>query len=168
MFLTPSPPSIAVPAAGGFAFSRQRFRFGFCRTHRGRHGLRRSSGCRDDCRPADPGVLHRGPTPLGPPARQCPPLSGVALRRLRRRTRLRTASLLGRAGVQQQQPVMRALLSTMTLSPAGPLDHLPGVLTPHRESHGRGRRRPPPRPLFLPPRRSLLYQSRPTAAPQSL
>ena len=34
----------------------------------------------------------------------------------------------------------------MALGPAGPLDHLPGGLTPRRESHGRGRVRPPPRP----------------------
>ena len=40
-------------ARAGFAYSRQRFRFGLCRTHRGRHGLRRSPGCRDDRRPVD-------------------------------------------------------------------------------------------------------------------
>ena len=44
--------SLSRPRAG-FACSRQRFRFGFRRTHRGRHGLRRSPGCRDDRRPAD-------------------------------------------------------------------------------------------------------------------
>ena len=37
-----------------------------------------------------------------------------------------------------------------------------------RESHGRGRPRPPPQPLLLLPRRSLRYQSRPTATAQSL
>ena len=33
--------------------ARQRYRFGFCRTQRGRHGLRISPGCRDGRRPAD-------------------------------------------------------------------------------------------------------------------
>ena len=41
-------------------------------------------------------------------------------------------------------------------------------LTPPRESHGRGRVRPPPRPLLLPPRRSQRCQYRPTATSQSL
>ena len=56
----------------------------------------------------------------------------------------------------------------MTLGPAGPLDPLPGGLTPRRESHGHGRVRPPPRPLLLPPRWSRRYQYRPTATAQSL
>ena len=56
----------------------------------------------------------------------------------------------------------------MALGPAGPLDHLPGVLTPRPDSHGRGRTRPPPRPLLLPPRRSRRCQYRPTASAQSL
>ena len=33
-------------------------------------------------------------------------------------------------GVQQQQPLLHPQLSTMALGPAGPLDHLPGVLPP--------------------------------------
>ena len=56
----------------------------------------------------------------------------------------------------------------MALGPAGPLDHLPGGLTPRCESHGRGPVRPPPRPLLLPPRRSRRCQYRPTASAQSL
>ena len=56
----------------------------------------------------------------------------------------------------------------MALGPAGPLDHLPGGLTPRRESPGRGRVRPPPRPLLLPPRRSRRCQYRPTATAQCL
>ena len=39
----------------------------------------------------------------------------------------------------------------MAFGLAGALGHLPGVLPPHRECHGRGRLRPPPRPLLLPP-----------------
>ena len=56
---------------------------------------------------------------------------------------------------------MPLLLLTMALDPAGPLDHPPGVLTPRRKSHGRGRPRPPPRSLFLPPRR---FRPRPRSA----
>ena len=56
----------------------------------------------------------------------------------------------------------------MALGPAGPLDHLPGGLTRRREFPGRGRVRPPPRPLLLPPRRSRRCQYRPTATAQSL
>ena len=52
MFLPPSSPLVAVPAAGGFCLQLTS-RFGFSRTHRGRHGLCRSPGCRDDRRPAD-------------------------------------------------------------------------------------------------------------------
>ena len=63
---------------------------------------------------------------------------------------------------------MHPLLSTMALGPAGPLDHLPGMLTPRREIRGRGRPCPPPRPLLLPSHRSPRYQSRPTANAQSL
>ena len=73
----------------------------------------------------------------------------------------------GRAGVQQQQLGMHPLLLTMTLGPAGPLGHLPGLQTLRRESHGRGQPRPPPRPLLLPPRRSPRYRSCPTATAQS-
>jgi len=59
-------------------------------------------------------------------------------------------------------------MSTMALGPAGPLDHLPGGLTPRRESPGRGRVRPTPRPVLLPPSRSRRCQYRPTATAQSL
>ena len=72
------------------------------------------------------------------------------------------------AGVQKQQLVLHPVLSTMALGPAGPLDHLPGGLTPRREFPGRGRVRPPPRPLLLPPRRSRRCQYRPTATAQGL
>ena len=73
------------------------------------------------------------------------------------RTRRRTATVASAA----------SLLSTMALGPAGHLDHLPGGLTPRRESPGRGRVHPPPRPLLLPPRRSRRCQYRPTATAQS-
>ena len=56
----------------------------------------------------------------------------------------------------------------MALGTAELLDHMPGVLTPRRESHCRGRPRPPPRSLLLPPRRSPWYESRPSATTQSL
>ena len=52
--------------------------------------------------------------------------------------------------------------------PGGPVHHLPGVLRPRRKSHGRGRPRPPPRPLLLSPRLSPRYPFRPTATAQSL
>ena len=52
--------------------------------------------------------------------------------------------------------------------PVGPLDHLPGVLTPRCGSRGRGRRRPPPRPLSLPLRRSPRCQTRLTVTTQRL
>ena len=98
MFLHPSPPSIAAPAAGGLCLQPTMIRSG-----------------------------HR---------------------------RLGTASPPGHAGVSQQQLVQHPLLSTMALGPTGPLDHLPGGLTPRPEFPGRGRVRSPPRPLILPPRRS--------------
>jgi len=56
----------------------------------------------------------------------------------------------------------------MALGPPGPLDHFPGGLTPRRESPGRGRVRPTPRPVLLPPSRSRRCQYRPTATAQSL
>ena len=55
-------------------------------------------------------------------------------------TRRRTATATGDA----------PLLQIMDWGPAGPVDHLPGVSTPHRESHDRGRPRRPLRPLLLP------------------
>ena len=74
------------------------------------------------------------------------------------RTRRRTATSSGNA-----PPAV-----DYGLGPAGALDHLPGVLPPRRESHGRGRLRPPPRPLLLPPLRSQRCQYRPTATAPSL
>ena len=56
----------------------------------------------------------------------------------------------------------------MNLGPAGPLGHLPDEVQPRRESHGRGRLRPPPRPLLLPTRRPARYHFRPTTTTQSL
>ena len=50
-FLHPSPPSIAAPAAGGLCLQPTTIRFGLRRTHRGRHGLRRSPCCPDGRRP---------------------------------------------------------------------------------------------------------------------
>ena len=78
------------------------------------------------------GVLRTGPTLLRPPTRPRPPLPRLALRRPRQRSLLRAASPLGRADVPQEQLVMHRLLFTMAVGPAGPLDHLPGVLTPRR------------------------------------
>ena len=46
---------------------------------------------------------------------------------------------------------------------AGPRPRLPAVSTPRRESHGRGRRRRPPRSLLLPSTRSPRYRSHLTA-----
>jgi len=83
VFLHPSPPSIAAPAAGGLCLQPTTIRFGLRRTHRGRHGLRRSPCCRDGRRPADSskGVLHRRRTRSRPRARPRLPLPRLALRR---------------------------------------------------------------------------------------
>ena len=59
-------------------------------------------------------------------------------------------------------------LYIMDSGPAGPLGHLLDEIQPRRESHGRGRLRPPPRPLLLPTRRSARCHYRPTATTQSL
>ena len=56
----------------------------------------------------------------------------------------------------------------MASGPARPLDHPPGELQSLRESHGRGRLRPSPRPLLLQTRRSAQCHFRPTATTQSL
>ena len=71
-------------------------------------------------------------------------------------TRQRTAKATGNAPP----------LSIVDSGPAGPLDHLPDEVQPHRESHGRGRLRPPPR--SLPNRRPARCHFRPTATTQSL
>ena len=86
VFLHPSPPSIAAPAAGGLCLQPTTIRFGLRRTYRGRHGLRRSPCCRDGRRSADSfkGVLHRGLTRSRPRARPRPPLPRLAPRCLRR------------------------------------------------------------------------------------
>ena len=55
----------------------------------------------------------------------------------------------------------------MASGPVGPLEHLPHMLTPRRESHGRDEPHPPPRPRLLPPRLSPRYQFRRTATTQS-
>ena len=56
----------------------------------------------------------------------------------------------------------------MASSPAVPLGHLPDELKLRREPDGRGRLRPPPRPLLLPTRRSARCPFRPTTTTQSL
>ena len=56
----------------------------------------------------------------------------------------------------------------MASGPTGTLSNLPLELQPRRESHDRGRLRPPPRPLLLPTRRSTRCYFRPTAITQSL
>ena len=112
------------------------------------------------CMQGTDSVVTTGPTVSAP-------VSPGSPARRRRRSRLWTVAPLGRTGVQQQQPAMHPLLWTMASGPAGPLDQMPGVLTPRRESHGRGRPRPPPQPLFLPLRLSPWYQFRPTATAQS-
>ena len=167
VFSPPSPPSIAVPAEGGLCLQPTTISLRSlphpprsARAPQKPRLQRRTPPSRLLCQ----GVPHREPTPSRPPAQPCLPLSHLALRHPRRRGRLPTASPLGRTDVQQQQLAMPPLLSTMALGPAGPLDHPPGVLTPRRESHGRGQPRPPPRPLLLPPRRS----TRPTATTRSL
>ena len=56
----------------------------------------------------------------------------------------------------------------MASGPAGPLGHLPDELQLCREPDGRGRLRPPPRPLHLPTRRSARCHFRSTTTTQSL
>ena len=107
MFLPPSPPSIVFPAAGGFPCSRQRFRFGFCRTHRGRQGLRRSPVCRDDRRRADSfsrsstqggdSVETTGTTVCVSPGSPAPPTAKPSSDRMSTSTHRRTATAAGNA-----------------------------------------------------------------------
>ena len=56
----------------------------------------------------------------------------------------------------------------MASGPAGPSGHLPDELQLRREPDGRGRLRPPPRPLLLPTRWPARYHFRPTTTTQSL
>ena len=53
--------------------------------------------------------------------------------------RLHATSPIGRADEQPLPLAPRRLLFIMPLSPTGPLDHPPGVLSPRREPHGRCR-----------------------------
>ena len=120
MFLHPSPPSIAAPAAGGLCLQpTTMIRFGLRRTHRGRHGLRRSPGCSDGRRPADSFKESYTGDRLG---RNHGP----------DRVRLRTASPPGFAGVQQQQLVLHPLLSTMVLGRQAPRPSARRANTPPR------------------------------------
>ena len=168
MFLPPSPPSIAAPAADGFSLQPPTLSpWILPYPPRSARAPQKPRLLRQLAQPTPSKSSTEGPPPARPPARPRPPPPRLALR-CPRRSRLRTASPLGRADVQQQQLAMHPLLSTMALSPAGSLDHLSGVLTPRRESYGRGRPRPPPRPLVLLPRQSSRYQSRPTATARSL
>ena len=64
----------------------------------------------------------------------------------RRGRRLRITSQRGRADEWQQQPVMHPSPYVMVSGPVEPLDPLPGVLTPHLESHRGSRHRRPPKP----------------------
>ena len=168
MFLHPSPPSIAAPAAGGPCLQPTTLPFR-CSPYPQRSARAPQKPLLPRCQSPSRllrGVLFRGLIRLSPRANPRPPLPRLASRRSRRLSRLRTESPPGLAGVRQQQLVLQPLLSIMALGPAGPLDHLPGGLTPRRESHGHGRVRPPPQPL--PPRRSRRCQYRPTATAQSL
>ena len=56
VFLPPSPPPKAVPAAGRSFLPLSPFRFGFCHTHRRRHGLRRRPGSSDAHRTVDSSI----------------------------------------------------------------------------------------------------------------
>ena len=76
--------------------------------------------------------------------------------------------ILERAGVQQQQLVRHPLLSTMASGPAGPHGRHPDELQLRREPDGRGRLRPPPRPLLLPTSRPARFHFRPITTKQSL
>ena len=98
-----------------------------------------------------------GPTASVPdsPGSPAPPTVKPSSDRISTRTRRRTATAAG------------------TAPPAVDYGFGPGgaprpSTAPRRESHGRGRFRPPPRPLLLPPRRSRRCQYCPTVTAQSL
>ena len=120
VFLHPSPPSIASTAVGGLCLQPTTIRFGLRRTHRGRHGLRKSPCCRDGRRPADSskGVLHRRRTRSRPRARPRLPLPRLALRRPDGEA-VGAASPPGHAGVQQQQLVLQPPAVDYGFGPGG-------------------------------------------------
>ena len=78
------------------------------------------------------------------------------------------ASLLERAGVQQQPLARHPLLSTMASEPAGSPGNRLDALQLRRESDGRGQLRLPPRPLLWPTHRPARYHFHPTMTMQNV
>ena len=108
MILHSLPPSIALPAAGGLACSRQRFRFGLCCTHCGQQGLRRSPAATTSVvqLPPSRSSVHGTASvePTGPiasastsPGFPAPQTMTHSLDRISTRTRRRSATAAGKA-----------------------------------------------------------------------
>ena len=114
-----------------------------------------------------PGAPCKGLTRSSPRARLCPSLLRLAHRRSRRRRLLPITSPLERAAVQQRKLVRDPLRSIMYSGPARPPGHFQDELQPRRKLDGRGRLRPPSRPLLFPTRRSARRHFRPTTTTQS-
>ena len=156
MFLSPSPPPTAVPAAGRLCLQPTTI---LLRSLPYRPRPARAPQKSRLPRPPSPSRLHQGvlprrPTRSRPLARPRPPHPRLTLRRPIRSSRHPTVSPLERVNVQQHPLAIHPQLWTMALGPAGPLDHLPGVPSPHRESHRRDRLHPTSRPLLLTLRRN--------------
>ena len=166
MYLPPSPPPIAVPAADNCFLPQTLLSLWFLtctlRATRARQKLPLP-------RRLLPSMLlprrelHRGPTPPPSLIRPRPPLRRPVTRHLQLPCHLRAASPLGRTEERPLALALSHLLFIMAPGPAEPLVYPLGVLTPRRESHGRDRLWPSLRPLLLPPRLPRRYPSRPAA-----
>ena len=123
MFQHPSPPPVALPAAGGSRVQPTTVSIRFLlylpwsdRAPQKPRLPRRRSPNR-----LLPGARYKGLTRSSPRARPRPSLPRLALRHPRQRRSLQTASPLGRAGVQQQRLVRHPPLSNMASGQAGAL-----------------------------------------------
>ena len=155
MYLPPSPPSIAVPAADTFFLPPTPFspRFEPC-------PLRVARALQKPPLPRrlSPSILllhqalNRESIPPRSLIRPRPPFRLLATRHLRLPCRLRAASPLGRADEQPLPLGLRRLLLIMVSGPVGPVVHPHGVLASRREFHGHHRLSPSLRYLLLPPR----------------
>ena len=171
MYLPPSPPPIAVPAADNCFLPQTLLSLWFLtctlRATRARQKLPLP-------RRLLPSMLlprrelHRGPTPPPSLIRPRPPLLRLVTRHLRLPCHLRAASPLGRANEQPLALPLSRLLLIRVSGPAGPLVHPHGVLAPRRESHGRDRLGLSLRPLLLPPRLPRRYSTRLAATAPNL
>lgn len=166
--LPPSPPSIAVPAAGQCFLQSTLLWLRFFA-----HPLRAARALQKSLLPRWlspsmllPRALHREPTPPRSLLRPRPPFRRLATKCLRIPCHLRAAPR--GAGEHPLPQALRLLLLIMVSGPAMPLDYPPSVLTRCRELHGCDRLRVSLCPLLLPPRLSRWHSSRPTATAPSL